>query len=69
MYCVETIDCHFYISIRLFDLWVHPLKNTDGTITKWTIQRNWQHRVHKTTKNKAKTQHYTQTNTNNVNTT
>jgi hypothetical protein len=22
-----------------------------------TIQRNWQHRVHKTTKNKAKTQH------------
>ena len=24
---------------------------------KWTIQRNWQHRVHKTKKNKTKTQH------------
>jgi hypothetical protein len=24
---------------------------------KWTIQRNWQHKVHKTKKNKAKTQH------------
>jgi len=23
----------------------------------WTIQRNWQHRVHKTNKSKAKTQH------------
>jgi len=24
---------------------------------KWTIQRNWQHRVHKRKKNKTKTQH------------
>jgi hypothetical protein len=24
---------------------------------KWTIHRNWQHRVHKTKKNKAKTQY------------
>jgi len=24
---------------------------------KWTIKRNWQHRVHKTKKNKTKTQH------------
>ena len=24
---------------------------------KWTIQRNWQHRVHKTKKNKTKIQH------------
>ena len=24
---------------------------------KWTIQRNWQHRVHKTKKNKAQTEH------------
>jgi hypothetical protein len=30
--------------------------NTKGQ-TKWTIQRNWQHMVHKTKKNKAKTQH------------
>ena len=41
---------------------------------KRTIQRNWQHRVHMTKKNKTKTQHnmcwiryhYTKTNTNNV---
>jgi len=25
--------------------------------TKMTIQRNWQHRAHKTKKNKTKTQH------------
>ena len=25
--------------------------------TKWTIQRNWQHRVHKTKENKAQTVH------------
>ena len=24
---------------------------------EWTIQKNWQHRTHKTKKNKAKTQH------------
>jgi hypothetical protein len=40
---------------------------------KWKIQRSWQHRIHKTKTNKAKTQticvghNYTQTNTNNVN--
>ena len=35
---------------------------------KWSIQSNIeQHRVHNTKKNKAKTQHYTQANTNNVN--
>ena len=42
---------------------------------KWTIQRNWQHWVHKTKNNIRKPQHksicvghhYTQTNTNNVN--
>ena len=41
---------------------------------QWTIQRNWQHRVHKTKTNKTKTQHnmhwaqlYTQINTNNLN--
>ena len=41
---------------------------------KLTIQRNWQHRVHKTKKNKAKTHticvrhHYMQKNANNVKT-
>jgi quinolinate synthase len=38
---------------------------------KWTIQRNWQHRVHKMKRNKTNTicvgHHYTQTNTNKVN--
>jgi len=40
---------------------------------KWTIQRNWQHRAHKVNKKNKKNnticvgQHYTQTNTNNVN--
>ena len=40
---------------------------------KWIIQRNWQHRTHKTKKNTAKTQticvgpYYIQANTNNVN--
>jgi hypothetical protein len=40
---------------------------------KWTIQRNWQHRVHKTKKTKQKHNticvgnHYMQINTNNVN--
>jgi len=24
---------------------------------KWTMQRNWQHRIHKTKKNKTKRQH------------
>ena len=33
------------------------LKNTEGAIKKRTIQRNWQNRVHKTKKNKTKTQH------------
>jgi hypothetical protein len=41
---------------------------------KWGIQRNWQHRVHKTKTNKTKKHnticgghHYAQANTNNVN--
>jgi len=42
---------------------------------KWTIQRNWQHMVHKTRRRKTKQKHnticvghhYTQTNTNNMN--
>ena len=33
------------------------VENTDGAIKKWTVQRNWQHRVHKTKKNKTKAQH------------
>jgi len=33
------------------------LENTEGAIKNKTIQRNWQHMVHKTKKNKTKTQH------------
>ena len=33
------------------------LDNTEGGGQKWTVQRNWQHRVHKTKKNKTQTQH------------
>jgi len=35
----------------------YMLENTEGAINKRTIQRNWQHRVHSTMKNKTKTQH------------
>jgi len=31
--------------------------STEVAITKWTFKINWQHRVHMTTTNKAKTQH------------
>ena len=34
------------------------LENIEGAIKKWKIQRNWQHRVHKTMENK---QHNTKT--------
>jgi hypothetical protein len=33
------------------------LGNTEGAIQKWTIQRYWQNKVHKTKKNKTKTLH------------
>jgi hypothetical protein len=33
------------------------LENSEGAIKTWTIQRNWQHRVYKTKKNKTKTQY------------
>ena len=49
------------------------LENTEGGNLEWTIQRNWQLRVHKTqhedkqTKNTTQKHHYAQANTNNVN--
>ena len=50
------------------------LENTEGGGNlEWTIQRNWQLRVHKTqhedkqTKNTTQKHHYAQANTNNVN--
>ena len=54
-------------------LWINVREYRRGHQNR-TIQRNWQHRVHKTTKNKAKTQNNmcwtslcAYTNTNNVN--
>ena len=48
------------------------LENTEGN-KKWTIQRHWQHRVHKTKTNERKhnticlVHYYAQTNTHSVN--
>ena len=55
---------------------VNKVREYRRGIRKWTIQRNWQHRVHKT-KNKTNQKHnticvghhYAQTNTNDVNNT
>ena len=48
-----------YTTIRplvLYKIIAKTLANTEGTIKKWTLQRNWQHRSHKTKKNKTKVQ-------------
>jgi len=46
------------------------LENTEGTINKWTFQRNWQQTKENKTKQKHNTicvaHRYAQTNTNNV---
>ena len=57
-----------------FPMWTeennYTLKNAEGAIKKWTIQRNWQHRREQT-KQKHNTicvgHHYTQANTHNAN--
>jgi hypothetical protein len=33
------------------------LENTEGAIKKWTIQRNWQHRIYKTKQKHSTTMH------------
>ena len=48
-YSWTEISYHIYIYINVG-------KYRRGN-QKWTIQRNWQHRVHKTKKDKTKTQH------------
>jgi len=40
-----------------FLLWKINFKEHRRGNQKWTIQRNWKHGVHKTKKNKTKTQH------------
>jgi hypothetical protein len=46
-----------------YALLINVRENRSGN-QNWKIQRNWQRRVHKTTKNKT---NFTQANTNNVN--
>jgi len=43
----------------LYNLFYINVKESRKGNQKWTIQRNWQYRVHKSKKNKIKTQHIT----------
>jgi len=45
---------HCFVSVVLDKINVREYRRVDK---KWTIQRNWQHRIHKTSKSKTKTQH------------
>ena len=82
LFITSTCCCGTYTSkykinlneIGKYMFYKQTLENTKGRNQKWTFQRNRRHRVHKTKKNKTKTQHilywtptYTQTNTNKVN--
>ena len=45
------------LSLPSFYLKINVREYRRSNKKKWTIQRHWQHRVHKTKTNKAKTQH------------
>jgi len=46
----------FYKNMKIqFEINVREYQRDNN---KWTFQRNWQHRVHKTKTNKIRTQHY-----------
>jgi hypothetical protein len=77
MHWIQTQNCpttHMHINcVRTPACSIIDRENRRGN-QELTIQRNWQHRVHKTKKNKAKNtkiicvgDHCTQTNINNVN--
>ena len=61
LHFVLCVDCQF----NYFSLIIHSFKKYNQinvreygrTNQKWTFQRNWQHKIHKTKKNKTKTQH------------
>jgi hypothetical protein len=53
---VKIVNVVFVLRLSSFDN-IYILENTEGTNKNGQIQRNWQHRVHKKKKYKAKTQH------------
>jgi hypothetical protein len=60
MFAIRYIYLVFSLHFLLFwfcDVTVHVREYRRKANQKWTFQRDWQHLVHKTTKNKAKTQH------------
>ena len=75
--CLYYLAYFLLCQLRQYFLWMYHgfrlsvRKHRSGN-KKWTIQRNWQHRVHKTKNNTTRYcvgHHYAQTNTNNVNNT
>ena len=56
IYGTTSIDEMPVIEMSILYMLVNVRKYRRGN-QKWTIQRNWQHRVHHTKKNKTKTQH------------
>jgi len=46
----------FFLKASIIDAYINAREYRRGN-QNWTIQRNWQHRVHKTKTTKAKTQH------------
>ena len=53
---LKSLPCSSFFDLRLLITPLVSLEHTDVTMKKWTIQKNWQHRLHKTKTNKAKTQ-------------
>ena len=54
---VLNATCTTTRPLALYKTIAKTLEKYRGDDQKWTLQRNWQHRTHKTKKNKTKTQH------------
>ena len=68
---LDNVHHSYFEGVQCFQKQINATEYQRGN-NKWTIQRNWQHSVHKTTKNKTKIQHnmyWTSLYTNNVNNT
>ena len=65
IYMICPIERHEHlVHVNLMAYYIYLIYSDESIITvrknrrgKWTIQRNWQHRVYKTKTNKTKTQH------------
>ena len=67
IYMICPIERHEHlVHVNLMACYIYLIYSDESIITvrenrrdnqEWTIQRNWQHRVHKTKTNKTKTQH------------